>query len=67
MGFKENLRRILTEKKVTVKEIARKSGLSADEIYKWRTGLRHPRSPELHMLAMALETTMDALFEGEGK
>lgn len=67
MGFKENLRRILTEKKVTVKEIARKSGLSADEIYKWRTGLRHPRSPELHMLAMALETTMDALYEGEGK
>ena len=67
MGFAENLDRVMTERDLTAKQIEADTGVSADSIQCWRRGVRYPRTPELHIVATYLKTTMDALFEGEGK
>lgn len=67
MGFAQNLDRIMSERNLTAKQIEEDVGISADCISAWRRAYRYPRTPELHLLAEYLGTTMDALFEGEGK
>lgn len=67
MGFAQNLDRIMSERNLTAKQIEKDVGISADCISAWRRAYRYPRTPELHLLAEYLGTTMDALFEGEGK
>ena len=67
MGFAKNLDRIMTERSITAKQIEQDVGISAECVCAWRRGCRYPRTPELHMLTSYLGTTMEALFEGEGK
>ena len=67
MGFAKNLDRIMSERNITASQIERDVGISSGCISAWRRAYRYPRTPELHLLAEYLGTTMDALFEGEGK
>lgn len=60
--FSDNLRRVMKEKKFTVKGLARESGIPAKTIWALRAGQNRPMAYTLRILADTLGVTMDELF-----
>lgn len=60
--FPDNLRRVMKEKKLTIKALAEKSGIPAKTIWALRSGQNRPMAYTLRILADTLDVTMDELF-----
>jgi len=62
MSLTKNLRRILDERKITVAELARLSGVPAKTIYHWLTGQQPRKIEHLFRLCDALNMSMEELY-----
>lgn len=60
--FPDRMRRIMREKRYSVKRLAQKSGVPAKTIWALRSGQNRPMAYTLRILADALGVTMDELF-----
>ena len=65
--FNRNFARLLDEKDITPKQIAKMTGIALDAIYRYRNGGNPPvvpRADTLLRLARVLDVTMDELYGG---
>lgn len=60
----KNLEKLLAEKRVTVLELAKRSGITRSGVYKILNGERWPSSANLDRLSKALGTDIEYLFQG---
>ena len=65
--FAENLRKLRKEKNLSQKELASLLGYSPKSVSKWESGAALPPSELLPVLARALGTDIDALFDFRGE
>lgn len=64
MGFPENLKTIMREKKITAAEIATKMGVSRGTVTHWSNGIRMPGADVITTLAAILGVDEQELFSG---
>ena len=66
--FNRNFARLLDEKDISPKQMAKMTGIALDAIYRYRNGGNPPvvpRADTLLRLARVLGVTMDELYGGE--
>lgn len=66
MEFREWLRRQIEERRVSVRMLAQRSGLSDAAISEWLAGKRHPRPESLQKLARGLRLPYDMVLQAAG-
>lgn len=63
-----NLRRLMDERNLTVKDVQEHLGLdSVQSIYHWINGISYPSLPNAYALSDLLEVTVDELLVGNRK
>jgi len=63
MSFATNLKRLMTEQRVTVAQLAEDLGTSTVSVQHWRNGRWEPKMSRAVKLAKRLKTTVEALAE----
>lgn len=64
--FRQNLRRIMTEQRITQASLARTMQVSRVAVHAWIWGTCFPETSRLIKLAQTLNVTVGELLEGEG-
>jgi transcriptional regulator with XRE-family HTH domain len=64
MFLEKNLKKILAQKKMTMMELSRKTGVPKSNINSWLAGA-NPNLKQLNQVAQFLETTVDQLAFGK--
>lgn len=62
MEFKQRLKELRTQEKLSQKELAQKTGLSFSAIGKWEAGLREPSGNVLIVLSLYFGVSTDYLL-----
>ena len=66
MTISERLFRIMDEKKISIPELARMTGISRHTIFDWNKKNTNPGSEKIMVLCRALEITPEQLLTGNG-
>lgn len=67
MSFTKSLRRILDDRKLTVAQISRQSGVPAKTIYHWLSGQQPHKIDHLFRLCDALNISVEELYGRQKK
>lgn len=62
-GFGVELGRLLGERRVTYRELSRRTGLAPQTLHRYAVGLRRPSDASLELIAAALELPVEELVE----
>lgn len=62
MGLSKNLRRFMTEKELSVAQVAQQSGVPAKTIYHWLNGQQPRKIEHLFRICDVLNVTLDELY-----
>lgn len=61
--FSKNLKKLITEQRITIAELSKKTGIPKTTLTEWRNGRKPTLSPELFALCKYYKTSIEELCQ----